>query len=93
MRIDEYKALISTFLSSEISAPEFKERFVDTFLSEPGGMPRDMFFILEDLFEDAEAFTEHWPPSPGLADVLIDEEQLRQEARTTLDALDRLPES
>lgn len=90
MSLEEYKRLIKVFVDGAISAREFRTRFVDTFLREPDIMMEELFWILQDLFEDAEALRQDWQPPGVLEGVLISEDELRQEAQTALDALERL---
>ena len=90
MSIETYKSLIQAFVGGAMTANNFRTRFVESFLNEPGIMREDLFFILQDLFEDVEAFREEWPPPPGLVDTLISEDQLRHEARKALNALSQL---
>lgn len=60
MKVKEYIALIQSYLDGHIAADEFAERYDKTFRSEPGGMPRALFDILQDLWEDVEAYSPMW---------------------------------
>lgn len=89
MRVEEYKQLIRSFLSEAITASEFEARYLSAMKSQERGMGREVFFILQDLFEDVDAYTHYWPPPPGLHHV-ISEDELRHGAQVTLDALENL---
>jgi hypothetical protein len=92
MSVEEYKQLIRSFLSEAITASVFETRYLSAFKNEPGGMGREVFFILQDLFEDVDAYTHYWPPPPDLHYV-ISEDELRDEAQVALDALEKLNDS
>ena len=92
MSIEEYKQLILSFLSHEISVSAFETRYLSAMKSQECGMGREVFFILQDLFEDVDAYTHYWPPPPDLHYV-ISEDELRHEAQTALDALEKLNDS
>jgi len=72
-----------------MTAPEFETRYLAAMKSQEVDLGREVFFILQDLFEDVDAYTHFWPPPPDLHYV-ISEDELRQEARTALAALDQL---
>lgn len=90
MSVDEYRTMLHAFVDKQLTAPEFRERFVHRFLSEPATMERRRFVILQDLFEDAESYRQDWPPPASLAHILISEDELRHEAQVALDALEQL---
>ena len=70
----KYQALISSFLSREISASQFERKYLDTFQSEQVSLGESAFNILNKLFADVDAFC----PDPELRDESdIDEDQLR----------------
>jgi hypothetical protein len=54
---------------------------------EPGGMEKPVFDILENLFEDVEAYSPMWSVEDE-SPYRITEESLRREARTALQDLD-----
>jgi hypothetical protein len=83
--------MIEAFLLHELSPLEFRKRFYDAFAAETleTEMSFPVFQILEDLFEDLDAYTPVWPPTPGLIHV-ISEDELRAEAQTAVDALRQL---
>jgi hypothetical protein len=90
MSVDEYQAMIHGFVSKQLTAPEFRERFFHRFLSEPATMERRRFLILQNLFEDVESYRQDWPPPASLAHFLISEDELRHEAQIALAALAEL---
>ncbi|ABY36407.1 MULTISPECIES: colicin immunity domain-containing protein [Chloroflexus] len=89
MTLTEYKRLIEAFLTHEISAAEFEERYMAAFLAEPGGMDKELFLILDALFAAVDCY---WPGcAPGEETPFeISEEQLRREARDALARLEQL---
>lgn len=60
MKARDYLLLIETYLVGDLSADEFSVKYLDSFLGEQGGMPKELFDILQDLFEDVEAFSPAW---------------------------------
>lgn len=89
MAIQKYRNMIQAFLEAELSAIEFKRRYLTTFLAEPGGMEADLFYILEDLFEDVDAYSPSWRPEDENW-YRITEPTLRKEAQDALVKLDAL---
>jgi hypothetical protein len=63
MKAAEYRILIKEFIDGAISAEEFALHYNDVFLQDPGGeMDRPLFDILENLWEDVEAYSPMWTP-------------------------------
>jgi len=89
LSIDEYVQLIRDFLSGAIPAPDFETRYLSAMKSQERDLGREVFFILQDLFDDVDAYTHFWPSPPDLNHV-ISEDELRQEAQIALDALEKL---
>ncbi len=65
MTVDEYKRLIKGFLHDEMSAPEFEVRYLSAMKAEQNDLGREAFDILQDVFEDVDAYTHEWPPAQG----------------------------
>jgi hypothetical protein len=61
MRVQDYITLIDTFLNGEVPAEDFAVRFQNTFQADDQ-LGDELFPILEDLFEDAEAYDPMWTP-------------------------------
>jgi hypothetical protein len=61
MRVQDYITLIDTFLNGEVPAEDFAVLFQKTFQSDDR-LGDELLFILEDLFEDAEAYDPMWTP-------------------------------
>jgi hypothetical protein len=90
MKASEYKNMILSFLAGSISAIDFVRQYQSAFFAEASKMDRQFFDILENLWEDVEAFSPEWSKS--------DEEQfpwriteptLRQEADEALAELNQ----
>jgi hypothetical protein len=83
----KYKTMVQDFLNGRLSAEEFARKYLDCFASEPGNrMGRPLFNILQDLFEDVDAYSPMWLPEDECS-FRITETTLRREAE---DALTRL---
>ncbi|MRW92598.1 hypothetical protein GJ699_21595 [Duganella sp. FT80W] len=54
---DRYAALIGLFLSHQLSAQEFSDRFLENFKEETAPMAEPLFLLLDELFGDADSFT------------------------------------
>ena len=61
MKVQDYLSMIDRFLSHELLAEEFAVHFQKTFQAE-GHLGKELFLILEDLFEDADAYDPMWTP-------------------------------
>ncbi len=61
MRAQGYKALIEAYLGHELSAEDFAVRLQKMLLAEDW-LEEELFLILQDLFEDAEAYDPMWTP-------------------------------
>jgi hypothetical protein len=89
MKPAEYRALVKAFVDSALPAEAFALSYNDAFLQDPGDeMDRPLFDILEDLWEDVEAYSPMWSPEEE-DPFKITEEALRREAIQALMELDR----
>lgn len=89
MKPTEYKNIIQTFLEGALPVEKFVQDYLDAFLSDPGtDIDKPLFDILEDLFEDIEAYSPMWH-SEEEGPFRITEESLRREAAETLMNLER----
>ena len=80
MKPDEYQALIKSFLDGELTAEEFALRYDAAFLKDPGDyIDRPLFNILEDLWEDVDAYSPMWTLEEE-GPTQITEKTLRREA-------------
>jgi len=86
--ITECKTLIQAFLEGELTAEVFAEKYDKAFRFEWLEMDKSLFDILQDLWEDVEAYSPLWLPE-DIGPFHITEETLRQEAAQTLAELDR----
>jgi hypothetical protein len=59
MAVDQYMQLIEAYLANEISAEEFAVRY-QAMIRSSDWMDWKLFKILQDLFEDAEAYSPMW---------------------------------
>ena len=86
---EKYKVIVQGFLTGSLGAEEFARGYSDNFLGEPASsMNRPLFRILQDLFEDIEAYSPMWLPEDECA-YRITEATLRREAADALAELDR----
>jgi hypothetical protein len=80
----EYGALVRAFLERKLTAEEFAARYDKAYLKDPHPhMERAVFDILEDLWEDVDAYSPMWTPDE-LGPTRINEETLRQKAAQAL---------
>ena len=91
MTTQEYILLIDSFLNNELSAEDFAVRFQNT-LSAENWLDEDLFLILQDLFEDAEAYDPMWTPEEEDG-FQITEPTFRNEAKDAREKLQRYIES
>jgi hypothetical protein len=89
MTADKYADLIQGFLRNEVTAQEFESLFLNWFKSDPGGMARPVFQVLDSLFAAVDAY---WPEcKPGQETKwMISEEELRRQAAKALEQLNRI---
>ena len=85
--VEPYASLITAFLSRELSAAAFEERYRTTFLADTRRWPEPMYRALNGAFLDAEAFAPGADPSD---DWLIDEAELRTRMDASLEHLESL---
>ncbi len=89
----EYENLIERFLNGIISVKEFERAYIDKYTNDNEPKKEDLFQILDWLFFQVDAFTD-LPMEPGdNPEDYINEEQLRESAAETLQALRALKES
>ncbi|MFB1295704.1 colicin immunity domain-containing protein [Mycobacterium sp. pW049] len=83
--ITSHIELIDRFLDGSIAAPEFQLSFLEAIKSEPRILGDPVFPILQELFEDADAYVEY----PHLRDAPddLDDEQLHECASRARQAL------
>ncbi len=58
----EYGTLIEKFLKEELSTEEFADKYIKSWLSEPGSIPEPLYRVLEDVFESAECYSPRATP-------------------------------
>jgi hypothetical protein len=85
---EEYRELIATFVSQHMPVEAFEAAFLRKFKAETRDLERPLFEILEDLFEDVDAYSPLWTVADETP-VRITETTLRREAETALAELDR----
>lgn len=76
----EYKELIQRFLQGFISSSEFRDLYIEKFKSESRVLDEDLFFLLDELYGDADMYSEDVfliNKNPG---VYLDEVTLRSKA-------------
>jgi len=81
MSVEGYRNLIERFLEGEISAQQFKRRYLTAFRNEPGGMPAEEFDVLAELYCLIDCY---WPCTEDEPEEETPEEELRAEAARTL---------
>jgi hypothetical protein len=84
----DYKGLIQAFLNGNLSIEEFEARYLAAFKNERGEMDKQLFLILEDLFEDLDAYSPIWTQEDE-SPIRITEQRLRQEAFEALAQLEK----
>ena len=89
MKPTEYRDLIQQFLNGYFdTAEEFARIYITVFQSEPAHMTKELFDILEDFWEDVEAYSPLWEPE-DISVWSITEETLKEEACETLAKLEK----
>lgn len=83
-----YRTLIASYLSNQIPTETFRARFNEAFQSEPIGMDRELFFILNPLWASLEAYSPR-ARAENESLILISEATLRKDTQDVLDRLDR----
>jgi hypothetical protein len=83
-----YKDLIQAFLDENLLVGEFETRYLTAFKNEPDEMDKQLFLILEDLFEDLDAYSPIWTQEDE-SPLRITEQRLRQEAAEALIQLEK----
>lgn len=51
-----YRDLVEAFVSGRLAADEFQSRFFELYLNDPTNWPDPVFYILDGLFADVDAF-------------------------------------
>jgi hypothetical protein len=86
-QLDKYTQLIKSFLKNKISAIDFERKYLDSYLSDETDLPDDIFWILDELFADVDAFC----ADATLRDEYdLDDAQLRNRCEQTLNRLQML---
>ena len=86
MELSAYLYIIDGFLRGELSAEAFQTIYMATFSKEYKDMDPDLFAILQDLFEDADAYSVLWTEADEGV-FRITEPTLRREV---IDAVEKL---
>lgn len=87
MRLDFYKDLITRYLQGTMTAEQFQLAYQAEFKQEKGGMDRELFLILQDLFEDVDAYWPLWSEEEE-SPTQLTEKSLRMEVITALQQLE-----
>jgi hypothetical protein len=83
---EKYLSLVRKFTSGDQTASEFSTEYMSEFLDEQAGLSDDLFWILQNLFAEAEAYCE----DPALRDEDDnDEQELLTAARAGENDLER----
>jgi hypothetical protein len=88
MNAREYTDLIRSFLDGNLRVENFEARYLESFKAEPAGMDKQLFDILEDLFEDVDAYSPTCFPEEETA-TRISRQGLLREAAEALVRLDQ----
>ena len=86
MLLSEYASLLRQFLDGNIPPEIFARTYDKEFLSEKEILHKELFDILEDFWEDIDAYSPLWEPE-DICSYRITEETLRTEA---VDALQKI---
>lgn len=87
--INECINLINAFLSAELNAEEFAVRYDHAFRFDWTDMDKQLFSILQDLWEDTECYSPLWLPEE-IGPYNITADTLRSEALKALNELNVL---
>lgn len=83
--IQKYKVMIEAFVANEISAREFEQIYLTTVKAEQQILPDNVFSVLQELFEDVDAYVSD--PELRTEQEDLDDEQLHSCAVRARDAL------
>jgi hypothetical protein len=83
--ISSYLDLIDRFIGRDISAPDFEKSFLQAMKSEHRTLGDPVYPILQELFEDADAYVEQAELRTERED--LDDDQLLSSALRARDAL------
>ena len=86
MNSDWYVCLLKKYVSNQIDVENFVSEFHRLFESEKDPNPRYLFDILQDLFEDIDAYSPVWTEL-DVNEFRITESMLKKEATKALQAL------
>ena len=86
MELKAYMYLIDGFLRGELSADDFQTIYLTTFKREHDNMNPALFAILQDLFEDVDAYSSLWSEEDE-SETCLTEPSLRREV---VDAVEKL---
>jgi hypothetical protein len=78
---DRYSDLIERFLSRQLSAQQFSDRFLEDFKKETELLGEPLFGLLDELFGDADSFTADPILLAKDPDFYLDETGLNAKAR------------
>jgi len=85
---DDYRRLIEQFLERRITVSQFERSFLERFKSERGRFSDHVFLVLDRLFSDVDMLCIDDDIRDGDD---LDEEQLRDSCRKTLQTLANVP--
>jgi Bacterial self-protective colicin-like immunity len=87
MIAQRYKTLIEDYLNNAVDADELTARFYDYFYGEDEGLDKELFLILNDIFESLDCYMPGTLPEQE-TDTRINETTLRKELGEELRRLD-----
>lgn len=82
-----YLSLISDFTAGSVGAVEFCDRFITSFKEEKVDLPEREFLILDELFGDADSYTDDQELIVAMPDFYVSAEQLKERAEKARVAL------
>lgn len=85
--VRRYLDLVESYTAGEMTASEFSREYMESFKSTDESMDDDTFWILQNLFAEADAYCE--PAIRGDVRDAIDEDELEQAAREAATELER----
>jgi hypothetical protein len=88
--IKKYSALINRFLNREISADEFQDIYLETYLTKKERLGEELYDILEQLFGDTECYSDMPPPPKAAPGFHVTEAELYECAKRALDGLEKI---
>lgn len=83
----EYRDLMWKYLSGELSVLAFQMSYIDKFKGEKRALDEEMFLLLDELFGDADAYTEDEGLLMEDSKFYLDEQRFKEKVKYVFDKL------